>query len=137
MKDLRERPLSITIAQLRHLYAHLVNGTFSDAAELATGLLSPEIQALERLSDAAIAAGVGAVPAWRPISEDTPTTGEQILVGFQGQFEWMSFVANAFGSRTSAPGYAAPTHWQLITSPAPPETGEAETAPASTEKHDA
>lgn len=39
------------IAQLRHLYTHLMNGTFKDPRELAEGLLSPVIKRLEKKSD--------------------------------------------------------------------------------------
>lgn len=39
--------MSFEIAQLRHLYNHLINGTFIDSAELADGLLHPVIEELE------------------------------------------------------------------------------------------
>jgi hypothetical protein len=35
------------LAQLRHLYKHLVEGTFTDSAKLADGLLAPAIRFLE------------------------------------------------------------------------------------------
>lgn len=35
------------IADLRHLFNHLVNGTFKDPVELASGLLHPVISELE------------------------------------------------------------------------------------------
>jgi hypothetical protein len=37
-------------AELRHTYDHLVNGTTSDPAELARGLLGPQIVRLEKLT---------------------------------------------------------------------------------------
>ncbi|AXP07728.1 hypothetical protein SmphiM6_37 [Sinorhizobium phage phiM6] len=39
------------IAQLRHLYTHLINGTFKDSRQLAEGLLSPVIKKLEKIND--------------------------------------------------------------------------------------
>lgn len=41
--------MNYEIAQLRHLYAHLVNGTFKDSRQLAEGLLGPVIGRLERI----------------------------------------------------------------------------------------
>ena len=35
------------IAQLRHLYMHLFNGTFKSSEQLAVGLLGPVIERLE------------------------------------------------------------------------------------------
>ena len=49
--DLDNLSLVYAIAQLRHLYAHLVNGTFKDSKELADGLLAPQIRQLEALAD--------------------------------------------------------------------------------------
>lgn len=54
---------------------------------------------------------------WEPI-ETAPDHGQQILVGFRGQFKWVSFVADARGKDTRAAGYAAPTHWTPIMAPA-------------------
>jgi hypothetical protein len=41
--------IEFALAQLRHLYSHMVNGTFNNVESLANGLLSPEISRLERL----------------------------------------------------------------------------------------
>lgn len=54
---------------------------------------------------------------WKKI-KTAPSTEEPILVGFQGQFKWVYFIAMAFGEQTGAQGYAAPTHWMPL--PAPP-----------------
>lgn len=55
---------------------------------------------------------------WKPI-KTAPTHGRAILVGFQGQFSWMPFVAYANGIDTSNKNYAKPTHWTEI--PKPPK----------------
>jgi len=47
-----ELTMQVEIAQLRHLYTHLVNGTFKDVKELANGLLSTVIASLERQLEA-------------------------------------------------------------------------------------
>lgn len=39
------------LANLRHLYEHLVNGTFNDPKELADGLLSPAIKHIEKMAE--------------------------------------------------------------------------------------
>jgi hypothetical protein len=44
-----EDEIRFAIAQLRHAYTHLINGTFEPKA-LATGLIAPEIRRLERLT---------------------------------------------------------------------------------------
>lgn len=54
---------------------------------------------------------------WQPI-ETAPKDGREVLLGFQGQFTWISFVGNAYGKETTKSGYAAPTHWVPL--PAPP-----------------
>lgn len=47
-----------------------------------------------------------------------PNHGKQILVGFQGQFEWYSYVAPAFGENTgNYMNFAPPTHWTEIIPP--------------------
>lgn len=62
---------------------------------------------------------------WKPIAA-APTNGEQILVGFQGQFKWFSYVANAMGDLTGQhTQFAAPTHWTPIV---PPSDAEGKTA---------
>lgn len=54
---------------------------------------------------------------WKLI-KDAPTHGRQILVGFQGQSAWFSYVANAFGVQTGQyMPFAPPTHWTEITRP--------------------
>jgi hypothetical protein len=54
---------------------------------------------------------------WKTIAT-APTHGKQILVGFQGQFEWFSYVAYAFGNNTGKHTQcAAPTHWTEIVPP--------------------
>jgi hypothetical protein len=45
--DIRE--LTITVAQLRHAYANLKGGHVGDQAQFADGLISPQIESLERL----------------------------------------------------------------------------------------
>lgn len=42
--------LAFQIAQLRHAYYHLKNGTVKDQARVADGLLAPVIEALERIA---------------------------------------------------------------------------------------
>lgn len=55
---------------------------------------------------------------WKPI-KDAPTHGKQILVGFQGQFNWFSYVAPAMGDLTGQyMPFAPPTHWTEIIPPA-------------------
>lgn len=55
---------------------------------------------------------------WKAI-ESAPKTGEQILVGFEGQFEWYYYVAPAWGADTGkGMSYALPTHWTEIFTPA-------------------
>ncbi len=39
------------VAQLRHAYAHLVNGRVVDLHAFAEGLLAPQIRRLERLAE--------------------------------------------------------------------------------------
>lgn len=52
---------------------------------------------------------------WKPISS-APTGMKQILVGFQGQHEWFSYVAPALGKDTGRyMQFHAPTHWTPIT----------------------
>lgn len=53
---------------------------------------------------------------WKPI-DTAPTHGNQILVGFQGQYRWYSFVAIAHGKKTHQTGFAKPTHWTEIFPP--------------------
>lgn len=54
---------------------------------------------------------------WMPI-DDAPMHGKSILVGFQGQFEWVAYVANAFGKDTGkGMPFASPTHWTPIIPP--------------------
>lgn len=53
---------------------------------------------------------------WAPI-ETAPTHGGQILVGFQGQFKWVSYVASANGRNTRGATFAPPTHWTPIIIP--------------------
>lgn len=54
---------------------------------------------------------------WKPIAE-APTDGEQILVGFQGQHKWFSYVAYAMGDLTGKyMQFAPPTHWTPIIPP--------------------
>lgn len=43
------RDLQGVLAQLRHLYGHMVNGRVWDTTEAANGLLSPQIRKLERI----------------------------------------------------------------------------------------
>ncbi|HYT40805.1 MAG TPA: hypothetical protein VEP90_00535 [Methylomirabilota bacterium] len=58
---------------------------------------------------------------WQPIST-APTDRKQILVGFQGQHEWYSYVAPAFGDETgTGMPFAKPTHWTTIF---PPNKGD-------------
>lgn len=67
-------------------------------------------------------AALAAMPEpWRPISEAPigKNSNDQILVGFMGQFHWLSFVAFPNGASTSSPGYARPTHFMPL--PAPPK----------------
>jgi predicted MFS family arabinose efflux permease len=59
---------------------------------------------------------------WRPI-KSAPAHGKQILVGFQGQFEWFSYVAPAMGDLTGRHmQFAPPTHWTEIVPPHDAET---------------
>ncbi len=62
---------------------------------------------------------------WQPIETAPPARrGLDILCGFQGQFQWVSFVATANGPSTHAPNYAPPTHWtHLPPAPKPPAGG--------------
>lgn len=60
---------------------------------------------------------------WKPI-ETAPKHGKQILVGFMGQFEWYSFVADAHGSNTQKHGFVDPTHWTEILPPVVANTGK-------------
>lgn len=54
---------------------------------------------------------------WKPI-KDAPMHGKQILVGFQGKFEWFSYVAPAMGDLTGKyMPFAPPTHWTDIIPP--------------------
>ena len=49
---------------------------------------------------------------WREITpENLPKVGTEVLAGFQGQFRWVSFVAEVTKDGIRAPGYAEPTHW--------------------------
>lgn len=57
---------------------------------------------------------------WRDIAT-APKDGSKILVGFQGQFDWMQYVAYSAGPDTQSAGFARPTHWQPL--PAPPARG--------------
>jgi len=86
----------------------------SDAADLLAALLPEADLTCARKEIARLRAE----NAWRPI-ESAPEDGQQILVGFMGQFEWLSFIANAFGNRTFKPNFAKPTHWRPL--PSPPE----------------
>ena len=64
------------LAQLRHLHAHLANGTFTDARELARGLLSPQIAFLERLAEGrGESTGPGPAPRRHDDAAATGTTG--------------------------------------------------------------
>jgi hypothetical protein len=54
--------------------------------------------------------------SWQKI-DTAPDDFRQILVGFKGQFEWVFFVANAYGAETKRNEYAAPTHWFPIVEP--------------------
>jgi hypothetical protein len=50
--------------------------------------------------------------------ETAPDDGEQILVGFMGQFKWISYVAPAYGKNTGRyMPFAPPSHWKPITPP--------------------
>ena len=53
---------------------------------------------------------------WEPI-DTLPDTGKQVLVGFEGQFSWYSFVINAYGDKTDFGAHAKPTHWTEIIPP--------------------
>lgn len=54
-----------------------------------------------------------------PISKRGLGPGTQILVGFQGQFRWYSYVADANGAQTAEHmQFAPPTHWTEIVPPA-------------------
>lgn len=54
---------------------------------------------------------------WKPI-ETAPDHGQQILVGFMGQFRWYSYVTGAHGTETGKHSqYAMPTHWTEIIPP--------------------
>ena len=54
---------------------------------------------------------------WEPIAM-APNHGYQILVGFQGQYEWISYVAEARGLDTGiGMPFARPTHWTPIIHP--------------------
>lgn len=54
---------------------------------------------------------------WETI-DTAPDHGKQILVGFQGQFEWYSYVADAQGKDTGQHmWFSRPTHWTLIIPP--------------------
>ena len=54
---------------------------------------------------------------WQPI-ETAPKDGKQVLVGFEGQFGWVFYVADAFGSSTgNHMRFAKPTHWQPLPDP--------------------
>lgn len=54
---------------------------------------------------------------WKTINT-VPNHGKQILVGFQGQFEWYSYVADALGGDTGKHmAFARPTHWTEIIPP--------------------
>ena len=49
-------------------------------------------------------------------------TGREVLAAFQGQFDWVIFIARAYPlSRggVKAPGYASPAHW--MPRPDPPD----------------
>ena len=94
---------------------HLALDRLGAAREEENGI---EVALCERINE--IAARLRAVPQpsgmWQSI-ETAPIGAkphDQILVGFMGQFHWLSFVAFPNGSNTSAPGYAKPTHWMPI-----------------------
>lgn len=54
---------------------------------------------------------------WRLI-DVAPDDGEEILVGFMGQFKWVSYVAPANGKDTGHHmSFAPPTHWTIIIPP--------------------
>ena len=53
---------------------------------------------------------------WESI-ETAPTTGEDILVAFKGQFKYVFFIATAIGSATHHPQYAKPEIWTKIIPP--------------------
>lgn len=54
---------------------------------------------------------------WRAM-HSAPNHGKQILVGFMGQYEWFSYVANAHGLDTGKHmPFASPTHWTEIIPP--------------------
>jgi hypothetical protein len=59
---------------------------------------------------------------WKPIAtapiSPAGTRQLQILVGFQGQFGWFSYVAYASGDQTGRyMQFAPPTHWTEIIPP--------------------
>ena len=57
---------------------------------------------------------------WRVIEDDPPPTdGEEVLVAFKGQFQWIRFIVAAFGKETQRGGYAKPTHWTKLPDPPP------------------
>lgn len=63
---------------------------------------------------------------WKPIAtapiSQTGMLSMQILVGFQGQYAWFSYVAEARGDQTGKHmPFAPPTHWTEII---PPDLGE-------------
>jgi chromosome segregation ATPase len=58
---------------------------------------------------------------WRPI-ESAPVHGKQIAVGFMGQFDWLSYIADARGANTRTNGFAPPTHWHPLPTPPRKET---------------
>jgi hypothetical protein len=54
---------------------------------------------------------------WKAL-DTAPTNRDQILVGFMGQFKWISYVAPANGLLTgSGMPFAPPTHWTPIDPP--------------------
>lgn len=45
--------------------------------------------------------------------DTAPTDGREVLAAFKGQFDWVIFIAHAYGAPygVHAIGYAKPTHW--------------------------
>jgi hypothetical protein len=48
----KAQQLKIVLGQLRHAYAHLVNGTVGDQRAFANGLIAPQIERLEAIAKA-------------------------------------------------------------------------------------
>jgi hypothetical protein len=49
MRHDEEAEIKVVLAQLRHAYDHLVNGTAKHPQQMANGLIGPQIARLERL----------------------------------------------------------------------------------------